>query len=73
MHYSEQHVSDRNEEKLLSVYKLEKEKETYSAISHNQVLMSEGGRNHGFECVLSHNADVNKPLTAPKAVNKLCE
>lgn len=73
LHYSEQHASDRNEENLLSVYKLEKV-QTYSAISHNQVLMSEGKKkNHSFVCVFSHNADVYKPLTAPKTVNKLCE
>lgn len=30
-------------------------------------------KNHSFVCVFSHNADVYKPLTAPKTVNKLCE
>lgn len=36
--------------------------------------MSEGEKkNHSFVCVFSHNADVYKPLTAPKTVNKLCE
>lgn len=50
LHYSEQHVSDRNEENLLSVYKLEKV-QTYSAISHNQVLMSEGEKKKSQFCM----------------------
>lgn len=53
LHYSEQHVSDRNEENLLSVYKLEKV-QTYSAISHNQVLMSEGKKKITVLYVCSH-------------------